>query len=74
MKRKWKWMIGVGLVLAVAGGIYAKVKISQNGVVTVQTGKVVRQDLVSVVTASGEIKPRNYVNIGANVMGRIVEI
>ncbi|MCS7043484.1 MAG: efflux RND transporter periplasmic adaptor subunit [Bryobacteraceae bacterium] len=74
MKRKWKWTIGVGLVLAVAGGIYAKVKISQNGVVTVQTGKVVRQDLVSVVTASGEIKPRNYVNIGANVMGRIVEI
>lgn len=74
MKRKWKWILGAGLVLAVAGGIYAKVKISQNGVVTVQTGKVVRQDLVSVVTASGEIKPRNYVNIGANVMGRIVEI
>lgn len=74
MKRKWKWMIGVALVVAVAGGIYAKVKISQNGLVTVQTGKVVRQDLVSVVTASGEIKPRNYVNIGANVMGRIVEI
>lgn len=74
MKRKWKWLIGVGLVLAVAGGIYAKVKISRNGVVTVQTGRVMRQDLVSLVTASGEIKPRNYVNIGANVMGRIVEI
>ncbi len=74
MKRKWKWMIGAGLVLAVAGGIFAKVKISQNGVVTVQTGRAVRQDLVSQVTASGEIKPRNYVNIGANVMGRIVEI
>jgi len=67
-------MIGAGLVLAVAGGIFAKVKISQNGVVTVQTGRAVRQDLVSLVTASGEIKPRNYVNIGANVMGRIVEI
>ncbi len=74
MKRKWKWMIGAGLVLAVAGGILAKVKISQNGVVTVQTGRAVRQDLVSLVTASGEIKPRNYVNIGANVMGRITEI
>lgn len=67
-------MIAAGLVLAVAGGIFAKVKISQNGVVTVQTGRAVRQDLVSLVTASGEIKPRNYVNIGANVMGRIVEI
>ena len=26
------------------------------------------------VTASGEIKPRNYVNIGADAMGRITEI
>ena len=31
-----------------------------------QTGKSVRQDLTSVVTASGEIKPRNYINIGSN--------
>jgi HlyD family secretion protein len=67
-------MIGAFIVLAIGGGIFAKVKISQNGVVTVQTGRAVRQDLVSLVTASGEIKPRNYVNIGANVMGRIVEI
>lgn len=74
MKRKWKWIIGIGIVVAVAGGVAAKVKMSQNGVVTVQTGKAVRQDLVSLVTASGEIKPRNYVNIGANVMGRIVDI
>jgi HlyD family secretion protein len=74
VKRKWKWMIGAGLVLLIGGGIFAKVKISQNGVVTVQTGRAVRQDLVSLVTASGEIKPRNYVNIGANVMGRITEI
>ena len=26
------------------------------------------------VTASGEIKPRNYINIGANAQGRIVEL
>ncbi|MEO7649324.1 MAG: efflux RND transporter periplasmic adaptor subunit, partial [Bryobacteraceae bacterium] len=44
------------------------------GTVDVQTGRVSRQDLASVVTASGEIKPRNYVNIGANAMGRITEI
>jgi HlyD family secretion protein len=29
---------------------------------------VSRQDLVSVVTASGEIKPKNYVNIGSNAV------
>jgi HlyD family secretion protein len=34
----------------------------------------VRQDLVSQVTASGEIKPKNYINIGANAMGEIRQI
>jgi HlyD family secretion protein len=44
-------------------------------VVTVQTGKVVRQDLTSLVTASGEIKPRNYYNVGnAGQIARITEI
>lgn len=74
MKRKWKWILGVTALLVVSGGIFASVKMSQRGIVAVQTGRSVRQDLVSQVTASGEIKPRNYVNIGANVMGRIVEI
>ena len=65
MKRKWKIILILVLLLVVAGGIFASVKYSQRGMVTVQTGKVVRQDLVSLVTASGEIKPRNYINIGA---------
>jgi HlyD family secretion protein len=42
--------------------------------VVVQTGKVVRQDLTSLVTASGEIKPKNYINIGANAIGTLTEI
>ncbi|MGJ5814070.1 efflux RND transporter periplasmic adaptor subunit [Paludibaculum fermentans] len=74
MKSKWKWILGVGAVLVVGGGTVASVKMSQRGIVSVQTGKAAKQDLTSLVTASGEIKPRNYVNIGANVMGRIVDI
>lgn len=74
MKRKWKWIIGITLVLVVAGGTFAKIKMNQSAIVAVQTGRAVKQDLTSLVTASGEIKPRNYVNIGANVMGRIVDI
>lgn len=50
----------------VAGVVLASVKMSQRGVVAVQTEKVGRMDLTSVVTASGEIKPRNYINIGDN--------
>jgi HlyD family secretion protein len=74
VKRKWKIILALVGVLVVAGGIFASVKARQKGIVDVQTGKVVKMDLTSVVTASGEIKPRNYVNIGANVMGRIIEI
>src|SRR5262249_22525242 len=48
---------------------FAGIKYNQRGIVTVQTGKVARQDLAALVTASGEIKPRNYINLGANTMG-----
>ncbi len=69
MKKKWKILILLGLLLLVSGAIVASIKISSRGIVTVQTGKVDRMDLTSVVTASGEIKPRNYINIGANTQG-----
>ncbi len=74
MKRKWKIAVIVLLVLLISGGVFASIKLNERGIVTVQTGKVVRQDLTSVVTASGEIKPKNYINLGANAMGPITEI
>ena len=76
MKRKWKIVSGVIAVLVLAVGALAAKHYSQRGIVTVQTSRVARQDLTSLVTASGEIKPRNYINIGTNAMSpsRIVEI
>ena len=74
MKLKWKILIGVVLFVTIGIGVVAGINYSKRGIVPVQTGRVVRQDLAAVVTASGEIKPRNYVNIGANAMGRITEI
>jgi HlyD family secretion protein len=74
MSKAKKITIGVVGAVVLAGIVYGSIRYSQQGIVTVQTGKVSRQDLVSQVTASGEIKPRNYVNIGANSMGRLTEI
>lgn len=76
MNRKWKIAIPVVLVLAGGGGYYAKGKIAERDIVTVQTGRSTRQDLAAVVTASGEIKPLKYINIGtnANVPSRITDI
>ena len=74
MKRKWKILIALVVLAGGSIAIFAGVKYSHRGIVTVQTGRVTRQDLTSLVTASGEIKPRKYINIGANAMGELVEI
>jgi HlyD family secretion protein len=62
----------VVLLGLVAGGIIW----SRSGAVTVQTTKVVREDLAAVVTASGEIKPptANLANVNANSIGKITDI
>jgi HlyD family secretion protein len=74
VKRKWKIVIGVVALLIAVIGVYASTVYSKRGVITVQTGTVVKQDLTSLVTASGEIKPKNYINIGANAQGQITEL
>ena len=71
MKKILIWCGVVLLVAAIGGGIFAY---SRRGVVEVQTGRVERRNLLQVVTASGEITPRNYVNIGANNLGRITDL
>ena len=74
MKTWQKVLIGVG-GLALVGGIVAySVKQANKDVVTVQTGKVGKQDLVSQVTASGEVRPRSYSNVGGEGFGKIVEL
>jgi len=69
-----KVLIGAGVVAAVAIVIGFTVYQSKKGVVEVQTGKVARLDLASTVTASGEIKPKTYANVGANAFGKIIKI
>ncbi len=69
--------IGIGLAAAAAlGGIvWFSINQANKGVVTVQTSKVAKQEaLVSVVTASGEIKPTTYTNVTAQGFGRIIDI
>jgi HlyD family secretion protein len=63
------------VLLTTIGSIVAYGLVSRNrGIVAVQAGKVMRQDLTQTVTANGEIKPKKYVNIGSNMMGRIVHM
>src|SRR6516225_3848750 len=58
-------------ISSIAGyGIY----VHNRGIVAVQAGSVVRQDLTQTVSANGEIKPKKYVNVSSNMMGRIVRL
>src|SRR5450432_4945881 len=74
MKTWKKVLIGIAAAVVLLIIVGATVAGSRKGIVTVQTGKVVRRDISSVVTASGEIKPKVYVNIGANAFGKITHL
>jgi len=54
--------------------VIASVRLSQAAQVTVQTTIIARGDLTSIVTASGEITPRTYTNLGANAQGLITDL
>ena len=66
-----KVIIIILAVLAVAGLVSFMIWKAQSGYTSVLTGKVVRQDLATVVSGTGQIKPKNYVNLGAMMLGRV---
>jgi HlyD family secretion protein len=65
-------IVVVALVLATTLGL--SVTKDRRNRVAVQTQKAARADLVSTVTASGEVKPKRFVNVSANTSGRIVHL
>jgi HlyD family secretion protein len=74
MKTWKKALIGIGVALVLGIIVAVTVYQSRKNLVTVQTGKAQKQNLASVVSASGEIKPKTYVNIGANAFGKIIKL
>ncbi len=63
----------VGLVV-VSGVLASSVLRDRRKRVLVQADAVALHDLTAVVTAAGEIKPKRFVDVGANVSGRIVKL
>jgi len=74
MKTWQKVGIGAGVAVLLGGMAWFSIYKQSEGVVTVQTGQVVRQDLTSIVTASGEIRPKNYTNVLGEGLGKITDI
>jgi len=73
MKLK-KILIISGAVLAVAAVAGFTIVRAQSGYTKVLTARVVRENLVSIVSGTGQIKPKTYVNIGATSFGRITHL
>jgi HlyD family secretion protein len=73
--KAWK-KIAIGACIAVLLALIVGFTVHQSSknVATVQTGKALREDLATVVSASGEIKPKTYVNVGANAFGKITHL
>ena len=69
-----KIVIAIAAVLVLAVLVALSVRSSQSNVPSVTTSKVGHQDLTSVVTGSGEIKAKTYVNVGAQGFGKITKL
>ena len=73
MKTK-RVILVVVVVLVLAAIVVGSILKSRAGVTPVTTAKISREDLVSVVSGTGQIKPKTYVNIGATAFGRITHL
>jgi HlyD family secretion protein len=73
--KKWKKIVIVVVAVVVLAVVsYVSITQANKDVVTVQTGKVTEQDITSLVTASGEIKPKTYTNVLGEGYGKITEL
>ncbi len=74
MKTWKKVLIGVGAVRCSAPSWASRSTRAGRIWSRYRPGKAQKQNLSSVVSASGEIKPKTYVNIGANAFGKIIKL
>ena len=74
--RKKKMVLALAGAVILVGLVIGGIIWSKSGSVTVQTTKVLRQDLSAIVTASGEIEPppADLANVNADSMGKITDI
>ena len=73
MSKKKIAAIVAGVLVLIAIVVFTVVR-AQSGYTKVLTGKVMRGDLTSTVSGTGQIKPKTYVNIGATAFGRITHL
>jgi len=71
LTRNKKIMLGVGVAVVLAGIAYANIRFKRTAGVTVNTEAIQKRNLEAIVSASGKIQPKRFVNISADTMGRV---
>jgi HlyD family secretion protein len=71
LTRNKKIMLGAGVLVVLGGIAYANIAFKKVEGVTVHTEKVQKRSLEAIVSASGKIQPKRFVNISADTMGRV---
>jgi HlyD family secretion protein len=66
-----KILLFIGAVVVLGAIVAFTIIRAQSGYTKVLIGTVARENLVSMVSATGQVKPKNLVNVGANAMGRV---
>jgi HlyD family secretion protein len=61
-------------VLVIAGLVSFYVVKQQSGYTKVLTAKLVKQELATIVSGTGQIRPKTFVNVGATSFGRITHL
>jgi HlyD family secretion protein len=74
MGKKAKWVIGVVAIVGVGSLIAASSAKRGNKAVEVRVEPVQKRDLVASVTASGQVRPQNKVDVAADVSGKITKL
>ena len=67
-------IVAVGAVAVIGGIVAFNVIKDRRKRVDVRTEKVGRRDLTALVSASGEVRPKRFVDVSANVSGRITHL
>jgi HlyD family secretion protein len=73
-KRRKKLLIILVVLLALGALVMGNLRSKREKSVRVTVEKVGKQDLTSIISASGEVKPKKNINISAQVPGRIIKI
>lgn len=71
MSRRKKILIAAGVVLILGAIAFANFRFKRTEGATVNTEALQKRNLEAIVSASGKIQPKRFVNISADTMGRV---